>query len=380
MTMDVLREHVEYLATRLRDNVVTYKTASRDLDMHVSRSKQLLWSYYLANRSRTNASFIVSGTHHSGTKIAYYDTQNELETRIHDEFDDVACVHVYSLTLTEASFSLPQVALEELKQPCGEVEKLWQIGFTEGPAKIPVGKAPSETAPAAPKPVSEAEHKPEPKAAAKPKAPSITSKYVSRKTENKDVAPKKRGAAQTPLTYQYKSRKTEAKPVKERVVMSTGEDGGTDDLDSVKAASRVPTTDLNQLFLDDMSDFSEDDNNQAPVPEAAEPIAVEHEESEHEDQEPETETVEKKSGPLDGLASDRLPSPAAPPREASREPTVDEDGYITTYRASDTKPEAAQTDQASRTPSVAPKRILKPPKKGDGKKKQASLMSFFGKS
>lgn len=384
MTMDVLREHVEYLATRLRDNVVTYKTASRDLDLHVSRSKQLLWSYYLANRSRTNASFIVSGTHNSGTKITYYDTQSELETRVHDEFDDVACVHVYSLTLSEASLSLPQVALEELKQPCGEVANLWQLGFTKGPAKIAVGKVPLAAVHAAPKPVTVTEHKPEAKpevkASQKAKTPSIASKYVSRKSENKDAVPKKRGVAQAPQTYQYKSRKTETKPVKERVVMSTGDDGGSDDADPAKAATRAPTTDLNQLFLDDMSDFSEDGNNQAPVHEIAEPIAVEHAESDHEDQTTETETIEKKSGPLDGLASSNLPSPAPPPREAPREPTVDEDGYITTYRASEAKPEAAQTEQKSRTPPVAPKRVLKPPKKGDGKKKQASLMSFFGKS
>lgn len=393
--MDISRDEVEYISSTLETQAVTYHTAARDLNIHVSKSKQMLLDYYNVNKGRVTASFVVTGTRQGNTVVQMFQDEANFTSQS-EKFDEIRTVHVYCLTLAKNLVLTSEIALEELNNPI-DLNKLayyYDLGLTKGtdiykvessakvnkrvPADIAQPAVKQDTKiPEAAKPKLEYQSRKE-----KPKTPSMIPSYVSRKGEaSKHVVPAKREAGSKP-TYQYKSRKTEQSQPKERVVISSMEDDDMH-LDPPAAPAEPvdgPTavkSDLNNLFLDDLSDFSDDTKDNVE-----EPIMVE---TRDQDAEMDDEIAEKANStqsspqvPEDSifrtLATSNSSASPTPQRTPSPPPqtTVDEDGYITTYRAKEPVPRKA--------PAREPVNVAKPStKKSDGKKKQASLMSFFGK-
>lgn len=394
--MDISAEEVKYLSAALETRPVTYHTAARDLNLHVSKSKKMLLDYFNVNKNSVTASFVVSGTRQGNTVIKVYANETELASQT-DAFDEIRTVHVYSLSLSKNSILNSEIAVEELRHPVdlANLPHAYTLGLTKGTdvAHV-VAQAPkpatgqpqpkpeaSRTKPEAPKAKPEA---PKPKLEyqsrkEKAKTPSLISNYVSRKGEAPKLAVPAKRETSTKPSYQYKSRKTEQSQPKERVVMSNVDD---DDMQvdavapsNVADPASTGKSDLNNLFLDDLSDFSDDTRDDAD-----EPIAVESSDPDRaqkpadDDSSAPSEVPEPENSILRTLAASTTPNSATPQHSPSPAPqtTVDEDGYITTYRAKDPVP---------KKPSVQdPVKVARAPsKKTDGKKKQASLMSFFGK-
>lgn len=363
MTMDITKDEVEYLSSALETHVVTYHSAARELNIHVSRSKEMLFAYYKANKGKLTASFIATGTRGSSTVVKLAKTEADL-AELSASLDKINTVHVYGVSLAENSFSPAEIALEELQHPTdhAKIDSYHELGLTKGPALVVCGKRTVTV------PVPKAEPKKVDKEPVKYQLrkeatkPSMISNYVSRKGEKS--IPAKREAEKP--AYQYKSRKIEKAQPKERVVISSMEE---EPEATVESASKA-TGDVKNLFLDDLSDFSDDN-----APEVDEPIAVEES----------TEPVELKTTaplvPEDSIlrsltsASATSLAHATPAPEEKPETTIDEDGYITSYRKEAIKEPKKDTRKAAA--DVAPKAAKS--KKPDGQKKQASLMSFFGK-
>lgn len=384
MTMGIPQSQVEYLAQTLQTRPVTYHTAARDLKIHVSKSKEMLFEYYNVNKDRLNASFLVTGTRQGNTVVHVFQNETEYASQTAD-FDEIRSVHVYCLSEAKNVFLASEIALEELqhKVDIGSLAQYYDCGLTKGTdvsagAQIRRGGSESRNAPEHTKKVDvktelkpkiEEEHKSQTEQprrkleyqSRKEKAtPSILSNYVSRKTESK--VPEKRTAPAKPA-FQYKSRKVEQNQPKERVVMSME--------DEPEHEEPQPVSTMENLFLDDLSDFSD------TVDDIEEPIVVETKAEETEKSE------EAKQSPAPQVPEDSIFRTMTSNTPAQRTPTpppqttVDDDGYITTYRAKDPVKEPVKEPVRK-----AQERVNKPKKndkKNDGKKKQASLMSFFGK-
>lgn len=385
--MDISNTDVQYLSSTLETHTVTYRTAARDLNIHVSKSKQMLYDYYNLNKSSVTASFVVTGTRRGNTIVQIFQTEEDFASQ-KNQFDDVRAVHVYCLTLAKNHPLASELAMADQKSvvDLADLKRYYKLGLTKGTDLANVEREDRKQLENARE--QEPERKPHqttstaPKAAAKPKleyqsrkekakTPSLLSNYVSRKAEAKAAIPTKREAS-TP-SYQYKSRKVEQSQPKERVVMSSVADDNDDmDVDSASKASGGPqgSTDLNNLFLDELSDFSDDTKDDAEE----EPIVVENEEPTTETK----DTVHQAQVPDDSIFRtmvNKSASPAPQPPSPTPVTTVDDDGYITTYKAKEPK----ETKETKRAPARAQTSKPKAEKKGDGKKKQASLMSFFGK-
>lgn len=405
MTMDISENEVEYLNSTLQTHVVTYRTAARDLNMHVSKSKQMLYDYYNLNKSTVTASFIVTGTRLGTTIVQMFQNEDDFALQ-RDQFDDIRTVHVYCLTLVKNHPLTSEIAMEDLRHPVdlGDLDRYYALGLTKGTDLAHVeqvdkkslekksqlkekNKVPQKTTAIA-STTGPVESKPKPKLEytsrkEKAKTPSLISNYVSRKGESKASVPAKREAAlleessksASKPAYQYKSRKMEQSQPKERVVISSMVDDDMD-VDSVSESVPQPTnppvsTNLSNLFLDDLSDFSDDTKDDAEE----EPIVVEN--TEEEAPQP-SEAAQAAQVPEDSIFRKMVNSASQTPRSPTPPPvtTVDEDGYITTYRSKEKEPKEPKEKKA---PVRAPIARSNTEKKGDGKKKQASLMSFFGK-
>ncbi|KAM9916747.1 hypothetical protein OXX80_013500, partial [Metschnikowia pulcherrima] len=159
-------------------------------------------------------------------------------------------------------------------------------------------------------------------------------------------------------SFEYKSRKLEKSQPKERVVSSSVnvEDEPADEpMDEAPAAKpakpAITETELNNLFLDD--DFTDDDaknGDGADDMEVDQPIVVEHAEDENDDNiDSETQSLptQTPSLPKDDVwksmsSNSPAPTPAAPEKKPESETTVDEDGYFTSYKKPDPKPEPSK--------------------------------------
>lgn len=395
MTMDISKKEVEYLSSTLETHTVTYRTAARDLNIHISKSKQMLYEYYNLNRTTVNASFAITGTRHGNTIVQIFNSEDEFSSQ-KDQFEEVRAVHVYCLMLAKNHPLVSDIAIEDQRNPVdlADLGRYYKLGLTKGvdianiehldkkpverlqklEPKLDLKESKMElAATASSKPKLEYQSRKE-----KARAPSLISNYVSRKGEAKTAVPAKReNSAKT--SYQYKSRKLEQSQPKERVVMSSmaddddmDVDSAPKDVDSAPKTTGTPqaSTDLNNLFLDDLSDFSDDTREDA----GEEPIVVE----DPEDSSPQQNELQPAKVPEDSIFRTMVNKSASPvPQQATPPPvtTVDEDGYITTYRAKESK-EAKET---KRVPARVGGAKPKTDKKSDGKLKQASLMSFFGK-
>lgn len=398
MTMDLTPDQVQHIATALQSRPVTYRGVARDLHVHVTAAKQMLHRYWLANKLAVRASYIVTGSVGASFAVHVFDSELSLDLGV-KTLDKVHTVHVYALLGVKTAFSPAEVALEELKHPAphDSLERLYKTGLIEGPplqvsqggaaAKLPVSSTP-EPAQAKPKPKVTEQAKP-----AAPEKPKLV--YQSRKQPQKESilasfvskkdAPQKRPAEQP--SYQYKSRKLEAQQPKERVVISNEvpDDADEDEPEVVpeeapEPAPRTnPTTDLHKLFLDD--DFSDDEPPQKDEP--LQPVVVEHADDPAEnDAAPGPKSAPKvaedsifRSLAAANSASATPTPPAAP--EPQKDTVVDDDGYFTSYKQAESS-DAAKKPAPRADPKPAAARTTKA-KPSDGKKKQALLMSFFGK-
>lgn len=352
--------------------------------------------------------YLVSGIKGAKTILKVLDNLNE--TTLNENFDLVLSIHVYSISQNKYNFSLSDIALEELRRPVdfGNLGKYYDFGMIRGRELKEAQMKHSEPA----RPEAAKARKQEPKkevdkakTEAKPKLqytsrkekpqPSLLSNYVSRKDEKKQKEKQgvgeKRSLPDQGSGYQYKSRKLEKLQPKERVIVS--EYNGDNDHDEEepvperKSAQAKSNNDLNSLFLDDLSDFSDREELKQEVAENDEPIMVEELEEPLEEKEatqpkatvapllPQDSSLRslasKSPTPQTGESAEKIDT------RASEEPvtTVDEDGYIVTKKKTEPKKEPSKP---SRKPiSSISKLTNSSKKKSDGAKKQASLMSFF---
>lgn len=402
MTMDITKDEVEYISLALQSGPVTFSGVSADLNIHLTKSKQLLYNYYQTSKDQVSPSFIATGTRQGNFLVKLLQGEDDANNAA-QYFDHLDCVHIYSLALATNLFSDNEMAIYELKHMAdpAKLADQYLLGTIRGPdltaVALQVKPQPAAVAQTAKPAVQKnPDTAPQPKAEeAAPKkkleytsrkekpATSLLSRYVSRKGEKRAQESGEPKPASKPA-YQYKSRKVEQNQPKERVVISLVEPDHDMDVDpEPPVASLAPKTDINTLFLDDLSDFDDDTMD---VDHTDQPIMVESAIVEG-DKEPETVVVESPKVstpqiPQDSVFRSLASKPSAPEKEFIHQPekpetTIDEDGYITTYRA---KPAAKPTVPEPEKP-VPPtrKRVDAEKKKTDGKKKQTSLMSFFGK-
>ncbi|ODV81401.1 uncharacterized protein CANTADRAFT_43803 [Suhomyces tanzawaensis NRRL Y-17324] len=369
MTMDASLSEVEHLSSQLfkEELPVTYHTLSRNLGIHTTSAKTILSEFYDKNKDKVSASFIITGKSETGPLIKLSASETKLVEDI-KKFLSVNTVHVYCLTPKQNEYTTYSIAFEELKFPTvfDKAQDYYKNGMIRGP-EVKEMVRPSAVAPVREaiksEPASRATTTP---ATSKPKVKSagLTSGYVSRKQAAKpattlsnyksrkeeNTATKRQ--AESTGAYQYKSRKTEAKTPKERVIVSSVDDGDVAIEDS--PAQKADSEALAKMF-DDFSDFEEDEAEAAAEKgEPDEQISA----PEPEIEETKPSTVEEMFVPEEEEVEENPSSESLAASEPPKEDTVDDDGFVVTYR----KPKANQ--------KTAP---------GDGKKKQASLMSFFSK-
>lgn len=395
MTMDITPDQVRYIADKLDSHTVTFSSVSRDLNVHNSQAKRILYAYYSLNKEKLNALYVASGT--QGTKTVVKIVENPDENYLLDLFDQVGSIHIYSISQNKFSFSTSDIALEQLRRPVDfdKVESYYELGMIRGrPLKTVLAQAAPRSKVEPPKPKPEPK-KEAPKVESKPKLQyqsrkekpqaSLLSNYVSRKEEKKQKEDdsKKRKPEQS-SGYQYKSRKMESKQPKERVIFSN-ETEEPEEEEPQKKAAPAKTTDLNSLFLDDLSDFSDNDDTKE-AQEKEEPIMVEPEaqsKPQEDEQQPKATIAPllPQGSSLRSLTS-KSPTPQAGENagtaEDAQEPepvtTIDDEGYIVTKKA---EPKKNEAPKPARRAAPAPKKATPSNKKSDGTKKQALLMSFF---
>lgn len=397
MTMDFSKDEVEYISLALQTGPVTFNGVSNDLKIHIIKSKQLLYNYYQSNKDQLSASFIATGTRQGSYLVKLLHGEDEAN-KAKQYFDQLDCVHIYSLASVTNSFSDNEMALYELNHSvsAAKINEPHALGTIRGPeltaTSQPVKTQPAPVTTRASPPAVQRDSKAEAESSAPKKkmeyvsrkekpALLLLSNYVSRKGEKRAVESAKPKAVTKPA-YQYKSRKVEQNQPKERVVISLVEPDSEMDVDQPPISSAEPKSDINKLFLDDLSDFDDDDEMAVDHPDqpiVAEPIAVGEKETQAE---VESQKVSAPQLPEDSVFRSLATKTSATEPEIMPEPentktVVDEDGYITTYRA---KPAAksAVVENEKRVP-VTKRKTDTDKKKTDGKKKQASLMSFFGK-
>lgn len=395
MTMDFTEKEVALISERLKSHPVTYHTVARDLGISMSRSKKLLVRYYQSNKSTIGASFIATGTRHGIIVVHNFNSESALEENIKSTFDDVLSVQIYCIHLKKSNFTPVEIALEELRNTTtlDKLSEFHNLGLIKGPElsryrDYAKGQTDQETKRLTParNPVNanksslQSSSKPSntSKSSKPASKPTLISSYVSRKGEISSSMKKRPNPEKKP-TYQYKSRKIEQSEPKERVVVSSVDEGNDDD--AKKMTAKVPTShsDLHNLFLDD--DFTDDEeiteNKERSPEEESQPIAVDVEtvaEPQKVDAPkiPEGSILKAVTSKSNETGSELREVQEPPPQET----TIDEDGYFTLYKQTDPEPKKPVLKKA-------PQQVKAPPKsssaKGDSKKKQASLMSFFGK-
>ena len=366
MTMDASSEQVEYLSsTLLKHNTpVTYHTLARELKIHQNNAKNVLHKFYAANGDKILASFIITGKNNSGSLIRLCKDESSLELDM-KLFENIHSIHVYSLQTKESHITNENIVLEELKYKVDHTnsEEYYKLGMIRGPGLVVVDsklvstKAPTAIAkPAAAQADSTAE-----KSTKLPKSTGLTSGYVSRKVSNDSRSSdrsktdsitnytsrkseatnklSKRSLTAPTSGYQYKSRKLEKQQPRERVVISN-EGDDEDHIEEVipeKNENKKNLSNLNNLFIDDFSDESDQEPNND---DKEEPVII----NEEEPASKEPEATSKKTP---------TPAPRAEPIKSEQD-TVDEDGYLTSFKSNNP---------------------LK--NKHDKKKTQSSLMNFF---
>lgn len=375
MTMEGSQTQVEYIALEVfkHDKPVTYHSLSRALNIHVNEAKQVLNEFYRKNEGKLIASWIITG--YKNDKLTVQLVSNEGLSETMDLFAKINTIHIYCIYLNTSKLSNFDISLHELNYPSklSDMDSYYKHGMIQGPEIIKIEPPLQQSTPLnkSPKMVSSVTPTAE-KLAKQVKSSGLTSGYVSRKNQKKPdpIVPSKRSSLPANSGYVYKSRKLQVNHPKERVIISnSNEDEVMDDIDVQKKSQN--TTDLEKLFESDFSDEEprerEQDEKVNVQEQEQEKNRLESVDIEMEDVE---ESTESKSGSIPDAFEEREPEqePEQEPEEVVQ--TIDEDGYIITARKKTTaKPQPRKPTK--QRPTLTPN-------KKDGKKKQASLMSFFG--
>ena len=398
MTMGASPQAVEYLSSLLfkQKEAITYHVLANQLKIHHAKAKDMLYKFYEVNKDKLRASFIITGSRRNSKFIKLVRGEEYLEKEC-SGFDGIDSIHVYWVQLKDASFVDEEIVIRERKATVDhdDLNLYYRRGIISVSSLNPVSeKRPTKKTEAneklgIPPATSTPSLKPTVKSA------GLTSGYTSRKSggTNKtekantsaDVKPadsssrtKKRSSTEPAgiAGYQYKSRKSEKQQPKERVIMSNPEAADMEVENEETPRRSLPNqkkeSDLQQLFMDD--DFSESESEQ-PY-EKGEPIHVEQPPEEPVKE----ESVNKEKG--DRLSAEIPDHARAPPPTTlmPQQDTVDEDGFITSYRSNKT-PGASNLSDALKTPERRPENSSrKSTSRGRSDKKQTSLTSFFKKS
>lgn len=368
--MEAAPNEIEYLSKQiiLDDKPVTYHSLSRALCVHVNHAKKLLAEFYQKNPDKVKASFVITGTSDGATLIKFAASEAVLQEWT-QKYTDIHTVQIYGLSKSEVSAE--ELALQDLKHPIdyAKVAEYVQNGMIQGPElSLDVveqrREVVRENRPIEVKPKDVKNE--EPKKEEKKKNTGLSSSYVSRKakpertntlsnyTSRKEEL-KKRDHPQS-TGYQYKSRKLANKEPKERVVIADAHDDVVEE--EVHRPAKINTSELDKMFEDDFSD--EDTEMTEPA----------------QDIPPEVPEIEMEAPEIPVSE----PEPMFVPEEDSPPPmqdTVDEDGFITTYRKGPPSKPADRKKTTTPTPKPKPKPKQAITKKNDGKKMQSSLMSFL---
>lgn len=362
-------------------------------------AKNMLYKFYEVNKDKLKASFIITGTRRNAKFIKLVRGEEALEKEC-AWFDGIDSIHVYWVQLKDASFADEEIVIREGKASVDHND--FDLYYRRGIISVCTLNPVSEKRPAK---NIEANVRPPPATSTPSRKPTVksaglSSGYTSRKggginkteranTYSTDVKQtddsyrtKKRSSTEPAgiAGYQYKSRKSEKQQPKERVIMSNPETADMDVENEETSRSRPPNqkkeADLQQLFMDD--DFSESESEQPN--EKGEPIHVEQSPEVPANEEPANE--EKENATAGERPSIEIPDHARAPPPTTLIPqhdTVDEDGFITSYR-SNKAPGASNLNDAPKTPERKPENpSRKSTTKGrsDKKKTQTSLTSFF---
>lgn len=361
--MEASETQVRFIAEEIfrSEKPVTYHTLSRGLNLHVNAAKHILTEFYKNNETSLAASWIITGIKNDKLRIKLVGNEDLAESI--KLFSKVNTVHIYCVYLNKLNLSTFDISLHELNFPLktSEIENSYNNGMIKGPEIVKV----VHELVRAPIPNKSPQKQRQNQQESKPKtikSASLSSGYVSRKSEKKaEPVTTKLPTATSNSGYVYKSRKVQEKQPKERVIISN-EDEVMEDVQTTKANQEKKSQTISELEKMFDSDFSDDDNDKTEKGDKEEtPIDIDMEDVENQPQEPTVEPVPE-------------PEPVIEQAEPTPEPetvqTVDEDGYITTARKKVApRPEVKRT--IKQRPTLTPKK--------DGKKKQASLMNFFGK-
>lgn len=433
MTTDASSREIEYLTSQIigSKQPVTYHTLSRELSINNDYSKKILYDFYKSNKDKLTASFITSGTSKTaGTliKLSFNELQLAEDVKL---FEKINNIHIYCVNLRQVSVTNFEIASLELKYSIdhNNLDIFFQNGVIKGPALTivkPITTSNTSTAtkkesslPATAKAISKSTTPIATSTTAsetpKQKSAGLSSGYVSRKASATAAAPSNRSSSNRPTSdllsryvsrkaeastakdsktsskrsntepvpsFQYKSRKLEKQHPKEKFTASSIDNDDVemidDDNNEVSKPSKVSNTELENLFLDD-SDFSDDENTDLKNTKE-EPIITNQVEDIEEVEKPKqieaTESNDKEiTNEPESNSQSKNPTPEI---EEPKESTIDEDGYITSYRkkpSKSTNPSSNVSNSTKKTiPTPSNKKV-----KGDNKnKKQTSLMSFFG--
>lgn len=351
---------------------VTFSSFSRDQNIHVNRAKIILHQFYKANTDQLQATFVVTGTAQDGsTLLRHAKTESSLAENV-KLFKSVHTIHIYLLHLKGLHLTTTDVALEDTKRSfdLSNMDQYRSLGLIKGPELVAV--APGQAAkPVKSEPQTEIKRESAAASTAKPeKSAGLSSGYVSRKTAAAASSKPKSAAATKPQGYQYQSRKAAKR---ERVVQSAVEDHD-EEMEEERADEmprKQPTTDLNQLFLDDFSDDEKAKSEVEDLERDQEPTEAENREKPTEDS---PQDADIGAGSATGEPEVDTPEPQV---AATNFDEVDEDGYVVARKQS------APAKPAPKT--AAARRAATPPTTSSAKqhtkkqKTQQSLMHFFGK-
>lgn len=414
MTMDMTSSEVEYLTENLfqKQEAVTFHALSRTLKIHHAQAKTALYEFYIANKDKLSANFVVTGTNNGGSTSIKLCDENSVEEVLKEHFKGIHGIHIYSLTQRGVSISDIQLAVHERSFPVNyeNLADLYKKGLIQGPkltVQDPTAQATeikrenvSVRKEATPPDLKKSDLKPvstgltsgyvsrKAGAAAAKKQPTadITSGYTSRKSEK---TPPVRTATASPTppaktAYQYKSRKAEKNQPKERVVVSSHQDE-PEDVEDVSSSKqkKANSEELQKLFEDDDSDFSDDTEDVIKN----EPIVVEQtadrvEEENSIESEPVTipePAIESEPEPNFKDSSESTELKQTEEEEPEVESYVDEDGYLVTVNKKKKSPAPVATSRPAKRATIpTTSASSKDPKKK--KTGQSSLMSFFNAS
>lgn len=415
--MELSDKETEYLARQLIKNrtPVTYLSMSRALEIHVDRAKIALDSFYRLHADSLSAAFIVTGIEKDENIMLVKFCQNEqtFDVLKKSRLSSVNTIFVYGLAANcgndHITSSEEFLRVENtLPVSIDKRQTYYECGMFQ--PKVDIAKVKEAYTPktiefatkGTPRIVADNKKPKESDTADKTVFSSgLKSNYVLRKQRPKsadhgntikfgiDLASKRTLEEGEKSKHQYKSRKTQGNSLRERVVMSV--DDGIDDFKAKQdcilrpdtAQTLAHTKELEQLFDDDFSALENEEHE-------SEPISIQHvDDVEHvpsgNDKRDETKILSNKATTKDISALDNILStektdprtlfvPEAEDDEAPQD-TVDDDGFITLYRA---KPKVSM--QAKRAvPAATKSRDSKLIKQTGGKMKQTSLMRFFGK-